>query len=510
MDNKQFGKVFGGVFGAALLVFGTANAGAYAVDEWVFPSAKYGEYTYIGTTDVSNMAVADAKSLFLTQAATFRETAELHVTYLDETAQYPLKDVEISLDETLERAQSGSQNQFIFDLSESQTRSFLKKQFKDIPFTEADIANIHLQLESALEGGQTVSRTDISSDALEMRPDVVAQASFSHSLETADTTQVLEVLDDTILAPDETFSFLASLEELTLLEVTDAELTEIASAIYGAMLRTNFLVEQRSIGESVPENVPAGEEAAINRSLGVDFAFSNPNASSFTLNTYMQDGELVASIHGLPFVHEYNISTADGIDIEPRLIKQFSAFVSNGSEVREEGREGKRIEVVRTMLEDGKEVEVERVSSDFYPPVHRIEVHPLKQPEAAAPENETVIDWPLPGDPDFVDINNNGIHDAAELPYSDSEVVDWPVPGDEDFVDMNNNGIHDPAELTYEKGTVLPDGTVIPGTEDDSSDTPSTDRENDTDTDSNSDGNDADTEPETEAQYDKSGKRIQP
>ncbi|MBT2582429.1 VanW family protein [Planococcus sp. ISL-109] len=503
MDNKQFGKVFGGVFGAAILVFGTANAGAYAVDEWIFPSAKYGEYTYIGTTDVSNMAVADAKSMFVTQAATFRESAELHVTYLDETAQYPLKDVEISLDETMERAQSGSQNHFIFDLSESQTRSFLKKQFNGIPFTEADIANIHLQLEDALEGGQAVSRADISSDALEMRPDVVAQTSFSHSLETADALQVLESLDGTVLAPNETFSFLTTLEELTLLEATDAELTEIASAIYGAMLRTNFLVEQRSIGESVPENVPAGEEAAINRSLGVDFAFSNPNASSFTLNTYVQNGELMASIHGLPFVHIYDISIASDVEIEPRLIKQFSAFVSSGNEVREEGRDGKRIEVVRAILEDGKEVEVEPVSSDFYPPVHRVEVYPLTQPEAPATEGDTVVDWPVPGDPDFVDINNNGIHDAAELTYGEGDTIDWPVPGDPDFIDTNNNGIHDPAELTYEEGTILPDGTVIPGTEGDDSANPSSGGENNPETDD-------DTNSDKEAQYDKGGKRVQP
>ncbi|RLJ87230.1 VanW family protein [Planococcus citreus] len=422
MDNKQFGKMFGGVFGAALVVFGTANAGAYAVDEWVFPSAEYGDYTYIGTTDVSNMAVADAKTLFLSQASAVRESSELHVTYLDATAKYPLKDVEISLDETLERAQSGAQNDFVFDLSETTTRSFLKKQFTDVPFTEADIANIHQQLETALEGGQSVTRVDISSDSLEMSPEEVAQSSFSHSINSAGAEELIEVIDGTVIAPGEQFDFLSKLEELALLDATDAELTEIASAIYGAILRTNFLIEQRSIGEQVPENVPAGEEAAINRSLGVDFAFSNPNASSFTLNVYLQNGELTASIHGQPFVHTYYISSAADKEVEPRLIKQYSAFVSSGKKVKEQGRDGKRIEVVRSVLEGDKEVRVEPVSSDFYPPVHRVEVYPLNVPEAPATDaNGEPI--PQPGDEGFIDANNNGIHDPAEQSAEDETVV---------------------------------------------------------------------------------------
>ncbi|MDE0583621.1 VanW family protein [Planococcus sp. A6] len=480
MDNKQFGKVFVGVFGAALVVFGTANAGAYAVDEWVFPSAEYGDYTYIGTTDVSNMAVADAKTLFLSQASAVRESSELHVTYLDATAKYPLKDVEISLDETLERAQSGAQNDFVFDLSETTTRSFLKKQFTDVPFTEADIANIHQQLETALEGGQSVTRVDINSDSLEMSPQEVAQSSFSHDINSPGAEELIEVIDGTVIAPDEQFDFLSKLEELALLDATDAELTEIASAIYGAVLRTNFLIEQRSIGEQVPENVPAGEEAAINRSLDVDFAFSNPNASSFTLNVYLQNGELTASVHGQPFVHTYYISTAADKEVEPRLIKQYSAFVSSGKKVKEQGRDGKRIEVVRSVLEGDKEVRVEPVSSDFYPPVHRVEVYPLNVPEAPA-----------------TDANGEPI----------------PQPGDEGFVDANNNGIHDPAEQSAEDETVVGDeestGTELNESVDGSNQDSSQDTGTGTENASEGSGSENDSSTDDEPVYDKAGKRVE-
>lgn len=434
MDNKQFGKVFGGVFGAAFLVFGTANAGAYAIDEWVFPSTEYGDYTYIGTTDVSNMEVADAKNLFLGQDSAIRESSELHVRYLDATAKYPLKDIEISLDETLERAESGTQNNFVFDFSESTTRSFLKKQFVDVPFTEADIATIHQQLETALGEGLAVTSVDISNDALEIQPVEVAQSNFSHDINSVGAKELIEAIDGTVIGPYESFTFLPNLAELTLLDATDAELTEIASAIYGAVLRTNFLIEQRSVGEQLPKNVPGGEEAAINRTLGVDFAFSNQNTSSFTLNVYMENGELTASIHGQPFVHTYYISTASDKEVEPRLIKQYSAFVSSGKKVREKGRDGKRIEVVRSVLEGDKEVRVEPVSSDFYPPVHRVEVYPLDVPETPATDANGIA-IPQPGDEGFIDENNNGIHDSSEQTVEDGTAV-----GDEENTENESTG----------------------------------------------------------------------
>ncbi len=474
MDNKQFGKVFGGVFGAALVVFGTANAGAYAVDEWVFPSAEYGDYTYIGTTDVSNMELADARTLFLGQASAVRESSELHVTYLDATANYPLKDVDISLDETLERAESGAQNNFVFDLSESTTRSFLKKQFTDIPFTETDIANIHQQLETALEGGQSVTHVDISGDSLEMPLEEVAKSSFSHSISSQGANELIEALDGTVIGPNESFVFLPKLEELTALDASDAELTEIASALYGAVLRTNFLIEQRSIGEQLPKNVPMGEEAAINRTLGVDFAFSNPNTNSFTLNIYLENDELKASIHGQPFVHTYYISAASDKEIEPRLIKQYSAFVSSGKKVKEKGSDGKRIEVVRSILEGDKEVRVEPVSSDFYPPIHRVEVYPLNVPETPA-----------------TDANGNPI----------------PQPGDEGFIDENNNGIHDPSEQTVEDGSLMGDEETRGTDSDESTDGSAQDEGTETG-DANDDENTENDSPTDEPVYDKAGNRV--
>ncbi|MDN7240348.1 VanW family protein [Planococcus sp. N028] len=439
MDNKIFARTFIVILTSALLFFGAANAGAFAVDKWVFPTETFGENTYIGTTDVSNMALADAKMLFTGQTEAWRSTAELHVTYQDATAKYPLDTAEILLDETVSQAQTGAQNQFVYHLPSETTSAFLVQQFPVAGFTERDISAIKAKLEQSLAAGQTKTNVTISDDTLQLEKQIVSEVSFPHKLSSAGIDEVLAALQDLEIPAGAQFSFLEFVSELNLNEVTDTELTEIASAIYTAVLKTNFSIEERSIGNAVPDLIPIGQEAAINRALGIDLVFTNPNASSFKLNVAIEGKSLAVSLSGYPLVYTYAIQTGSEEKVKPRLIKQFSAFVSYGKEVEEDGREGVRIEVLRSILADGKELEVEAISTDFYPPVHRVEVYPLTAPATATTPAVT----PKPGEAGFVDVNGDGIHDTP------APVTSVPQPGQPGFVDANGDGVHDtPAAVT--------------------------------------------------------------
>ncbi|EMF45294.1 hypothetical protein B481_3144 [Planococcus halocryophilus Or1] len=261
-----------------------------------------------------------------------------------------------------------------------------------------------------------------------MAREKVADIVFPTLFSSLDSATVIDALNGIQLAPGSQFSFLEFIAELPLTSVSDGELTQIASAVYGALLQTNFLVDERSIGSQVPASIPLGQEAAINRQLGIDFVFTNPNSSSFTLNMSKTSDSLNASISGYPFLYAYAIGITEETDIQPRLIKQYSAFVMSGNQVKEKGQLGKRLNVIRTILEDDEPLEVETVSNDFYPPVHRVEVYPLTQP--AAPEAAV----PVAGEPEFIDANGDGIHDGTAT---------TPIAGQPDFVDANGDGIHD-------------------------------------------------------------------
>ncbi|MBX0315081.1 VanW family protein [Planococcus glaciei] len=431
MNNKVFGMTFAAVLASALLFFGVANAGAMAVDTWIFPTEEFGDNTYIATTDVSNMEHEQAKQLFVGQVDSWRQTAELLVTYQDATASYPLNNAEILLDETVGQAQSGTQNNFVFQLSPETTSTFLEQQFPTAGFTETDIENINTKLETALAAGQTKTTVAISDDTLEVAKEVVSEAKITHSLKGGDAMAVVNALNGIDIAPGSPFSFLDFISGLELANVTDSELSQIASSIYAAVLQTNFSVDERSIGTVAPTAVPLGKEAAINRPLGIDFVFTNPNSNTFTLNLSMDGDTLTAMLTGYPFIYEYEVIANGEEKVEPRLIKQYSAFVTSGKAVEEEGRDGVRINVVRSTRSDGKELELDPVSTDFYPPVHRIEIYPLTKTETA-PATGTAV--PQPGQPGFVDANGDGVHDGT---------VAAPLPGQPGFVDANGDGVHD-------------------------------------------------------------------
>lgn len=429
MDNKLFGMAFAAVFSMGIFVYGATNAGAYAVDNWLFPTEEFGDNTYIGTTDVSNMAVESAKTKFVGQTEAWRENAELIVTYQDAVEIYSLKDAEILLDETLINAETGAQNSFVFQLPASTTRSFLGEYFSEADFSEADINAIHRKLETSLQGGQTKTQVSISDDSLSLDREIVAEAVFSSTLSSGDSSIIIEELDGIQLASNSQFSFLDLIAELPLIDVSDTELTQIASVIYSALLQTNFLIDERSIGSQVPTFIPLGQEAAINRHLGIDLIFTNPNDSTFTLNLSKGIESLTASITGYPFQYDYAVGITEETNIEPRLVKHYSAFVNSGNQVQSEGLSGKRLDVIRTIFDGNEEKAVETISNDFYPPVHRVEVHPLKQQAA-----DSIV--PIAGEPGFIDANEDGIHDEAP-------VDSFPTIGQPGYIDMNGDGIHD-------------------------------------------------------------------
>ncbi len=445
MNNKTFGLTFAAVLSSGLLVFGASNAGAYAVDTWIFPAQTFGDNTYIGTTDVSNMEVTQAKLLFASQTETWRSESKLQVTYQDAAADYPLETVEILLDETLLNAEDGYQNGFRFQLSPETTAAFLADQFPVAAFSEADVNAVNAKLAAALSNGQVETRVTISDDTLAVDREVFSSAAFTNTIGSAEGSTIASALDGFVIEPGMQFSFLEFVETLPLVEISDEELTQIASAIYSSVLQSNLSVDERSIGSAVPLAVPIGQEAAINRQLDIDFVFTNPNESSVALNVSLDNSVVKAELSGLPLVYDYEIQTGAEEKVKPRLIKQYSSFVASGKVVKEEGRNGMRVNVLRIISADGNELKVEEVSTDFYPPVYQVEVYALKEAEV------TVEGTPQPGDPEFVDANNDGLHDTPE------EVI-VPEPWEDGFVDVDNDGVHDtpvvvtPAPIVGEPG----------------------------------------------------------
>lgn len=444
MDNKIFGMTFLAVATSALLFFGVANAGAFAVDHLLFPKDEFGENTYIGTAEVSDMEVASAVSLVSQNFDTWRQNAKLTVTYQDASAEYPLETVQILLEETVGQAETGVQNTFVFELQEEATQSFLQSHFSVADFSKSDIKVINEKLALALAGGQSETYVNISDDSLSVQKVVISESAFSHKLVNNGTDNVIEALNGLQLAPGENFSFLDFINEQNVTEITDAELTEIASLIYSTALKTNLAVVERSIGSVQPVSVPLGQEAAINRKLGIDLVITNTNNSSYTLNIEKNNTTITGSLSAMPLVNDYVVQIGGETKVKPRLIKQYSAFVTAGKSVKEEGSEGVRVEVSRAILSNGEEVSVEPVSTDFYPPVHRVEIYPLAKPVSETPANGTVPGRIDPNNPDST------TNDPADPDSGDGKPVLIVEDPDNPGYDLDGNPI-----IYDEKGNIV-------------------------------------------------------
>ena len=82
----------------------------------------------------------------------------------------------------------------------------------------------------------------------------------------------------------------------------------------------------------------------------------------------------------MPLLYSYSPFVEQIESYEPKTVQQFSAFVPDGQvRVADEGRKGMEVDVHRTISYEGSVVVDEMISSDFYAPLPKIELHPLKK-----------------------------------------------------------------------------------------------------------------------------------
>lgn len=385
MNNKVFGTTFAALLGSSVLFFGVTQAGTYVVNEVIFPAKDFGDQTYIGPFDVSNLPEEEAAVTIQTGVKGWFDQAQVKIRVQDAEVPFPLEVVEFNTNNTLTSAQDGAKNELLFDVTEESVGTFLNQQFSPFVFSDDEIISATEAIRVQLASGRKDQTIDISSALLSTNTeDIVTDVTFESIDISVGLQNLLLALDGYVIDPLTTFSLLEFIETADVGVVTEQDLTTVASILYASVLLTNFGVDERSIGPTVPTTVPLGFEATINRELGVDFVFTNPNSTSFTLNLNSSGTSLNANLTGLPFVYSYETAVTDREEFKPKTIKQFSSFVDqNTIRIKTEGENGVQVSVLKTIISGDDVLETINVSKDFYPPVHKVEVHPLTLPAPA-------------------------------------------------------------------------------------------------------------------------------
>jgi hypothetical protein len=203
----------------------------------------------------------------------------------------------------------------------------------------------------------------------------------------------VEGLNGYEIEPFSAFSLLEAIEEQGMTAQDSIDINVLASAIHGAVQKTNFVYTERHISRELPDYADLGYEAYV-KPKGDDLAFQNPNPLPYKLELMMNDGKLTVSVVGIPFPFSYKVEVVKQ-EFEPKTIIHFNknlhSFLS--SVLVDSGKKGYLASVYRVSYgERGEIVEKLKLFEDFYPPKHRIEERGYpKEQEDTLPED-------IPGD----------------------------------------------------------------------------------------------------------------
>ncbi|TQE92459.1 vancomycin resistance protein [Ureibacillus terrenus] len=179
-----------------------------------------------------------------------------------------------------------------------------------------------------------------------------------------------ETLNENILEPDEPFSLLNALHNLT--DAANAEgLNFVASVIYNTVLQGNIDILERHPQQEAPSYLQPGINAYIDPFGKNDLQFVNVSEHPYLLKATVEGGQLKAELFSSVKGATVQV-VVDKEPIAPRIINRYTRDLPAGStRLIQEGKQGMRVTVTR-MISDNGEQKVQEISRDYYAPVNRI------------------------------------------------------------------------------------------------------------------------------------------
>jgi hypothetical protein len=385
MGNKGFLSTFITILAATLVFYGFSTVGALAFSN--SSSKNFGDETYVGPFDISGQKEQAIKEKLASEFAALQGDFVVNLTYQDVTVELPSEAVTLDIDKTVDQSNSGKENPIVATVSIDGLRTVLTQQFPSIDFTDDSIQSIAFGVEQELGTGIMPLNVHIT-DYSDFTETEIATSSIVVQEISTSFHNLIVALNGTELAPFATFSLVDFIRNNEVGHVSDDELTVLSSVLYTTILQTNFIVDERNIGTTLAPFAEPGFEAAINEQLGLDFIFTNPNKSVFTLHIESADETIHSSITGMALLYSYQSYIGQIESFEPKTVQHFSAFVPYGQvSVADEGRKGMEVNVHRTITYEGAVVMDEMISSDFYAPLPKIEILPLKKDTSGSTGN---------------------------------------------------------------------------------------------------------------------------
>ncbi len=371
-------------------IFSFSLLGEQAFERVFAQNNGFTEGTTIGAVDVSHLSEQEALDKLQTETKKWADETILNLQYKEKSIGFSNDNLVFLLEKSINLVKNGGQTPFVVELQEGTLNSIL---------TEFGIAEDHFNKEAFIQavlsypsmltaGTHMIKLDDYMLEGPENQ--LISEAAVTHK----DIGEQLDLwvshFPTVTIAPHSQYSVLAGVEESGVRTFTSEGLSVVATAIYQAVLPTNFQITERSTSRELPSYVKAGYEAKVDVEQDMDLVISNVTDYEYILEFNHLGDQLTVSFTGPAYLYQYKIIEKNHETFKPKNILQYDAKLEPDQQVvRKKGQEGLLINIIREILDqNGALLNREFISEDFYPPVHAVVATGLKAPKAQIESEE--------------------------------------------------------------------------------------------------------------------------
>ncbi|AMQ21334.1 G5 domain-containing protein [Geobacillus sp. JS12] len=395
MKAASAGKLFVVMAVCTVYFLSFVRLGVLAYESFGPDQGRYRPGTSIGPVSLSGMTRVEAGQAVADRVNDWRATASLFVRYQEKKAELPIDVFTFRLSESLKNIVNGRPSPLLVLADMNACMETVERLLPRAAVDAIDLKALEADLEAV---ASSLSIPDQPFDLARYLPS-------SGRGQTVVSEAAVAVRDESLAR------FLASERRLALPTnqlvslrtviqqagggLSDRAISALASAVYRAVLSTNFLLMERYAGSELPDGIPAGFEAKVDDKR--DLQWLNPNSTDYTLILRYDGRQVKASLYGWPFAYQYIVRVSEAEPVEPRKIIQYDAHLAPDETVtKQTGRTGLLVKVERDVRDGSRLIRKETVSEDFYPPTYTIVVKGLDVPESSQPNPSQESGTPLP------------------------------------------------------------------------------------------------------------------
>lgn len=374
----------------SVFIFSFAYYGIPAFGSRASSNQAFSEKTYIGTVDVSNKTHEQAKAAVEAKVNEWAAATRISLVFKSDTFAVDPSQFIYLVDESVADAKSGTQNELYVEMNEG----ILSR----LTLPETIVRHIEKEMlmnELRAAGQRFLPSLEISLENFlpEEEPVTISKTSIDLPDESNEIKELVEVIQKIEIASESPVSLVKTAYEKGLIEKSSFAYSQIASAIYKAVLPTNFTITERHISSVLADNIELGFESKVDFAKSLDLKFYNPNKTPYRIELTIVNEELQVMIKGAPLLYEYKVTASGKQEFKPRTIKQYSPLLQPGQKsVEKKGKAGYLITVNREKYgQKGELLESQFLSEDFYRPEHRVEILPVAPAvQPASPDNNSI------------------------------------------------------------------------------------------------------------------------